>query len=306
MDGATMKKRAFTLVELLVVISIIAILIGILMPALANARASARQLEDSKKGQSLHQGQLTHAAQNDERFVSPSHIDALPHPVHGEQMGFGAPDWELNTTPNMHSAAVMSNLYTPLDMQSPTEASPHVFPAEYNYDLYDPYPADGEDDVLWDPGMRGDLSAGGEGCHFSYASMPLFGERLNREWQAGGHSEYAIFGNRGPKDGDTSQMQDATEHTTYLFHGQPDSWSGNIVFNDNHVDFLNHWLDPKVTFRDHNGQLEDNLFGFHEMDGVVDTYGHDVCLMIVTDLHGADIQSAPDYEDSWDDDTSGP
>ena len=296
-----MKKRAFTLVELLVVISIIAILIGILMPALANARASARQLEDSKKGQSLHQGQLTHAAQNDERFVSPSHIDALPHPVHGEQMGFGAPDWELNTTPNMHSAAVMANLYTPLDMQSPTEASPHVFPAEYNYDLYDPYPADGEDDVLWDPGMRGDLSAGGEGCHFSYSSMPLFGDRFRREWQAGGHSDFAIIGNRGPKHGEHQE-----DHTTYLFHGQPDSWSGNIVFNDNHVDFLNHWLDPKITFRNHHGQIEDNLFMFDCAPdaGICTPYGHDAFMTIITSLYGGDLQNAPLFDDSWDDETA--
>ena len=301
MDDATMKKRAFTLVELLVVISIIAILIGILMPALANARASARQLEDSKKSQSIHQGWLTYAAQNDEKFPSPSHIDAHPHPVHGEQMGFGAPDWEQNTTPNMHSAAVMANLYTPLDMQSPTEASPHVFPAEYNYDVYTPYPADGEDDVLWDDGMRGDLSAGGEGCHFSYSSMPLFGDRFRREWQAGGHSDFAILGNRGPKYGEHQE-----NHTTYLFHGQPDSWSGNIVFNDNHIDFLNHWLNPKVTYRDHNGQIEDNLFMFDCAPdaGICTPYGHDAFMTIITSLYGDDLQTTPLFEDSWDDETA--
>ena len=295
-----MKKRAFTLVELLVVISIIAILIGILMPALANARASARQLEDSKKSQSLHQGWLTYAAQNDEQFPTPSHIDALPHPVHGEQMGFGAPDWELNTTPNMHSAAVMANLYTPLDMQSPTEASPHVYPAEYNYDLYNPYPADGEEDVLWDDGMRGDLSAGGEGCHFSYSSMPLFGDRFRREWQAGGHSDFAILGNRGPKYGEHQE-----NHTTYLFHGQPDSWSGNIVFNDNHIDFLNHWLDPKITFRNHHGQIEDNLFMFDCAPdaGICTPYGHDAFMTIITNIYGGDLQNAPQFDDSWDDET---
>ncbi|MCH2149595.1 MAG: prepilin-type N-terminal cleavage/methylation domain-containing protein, partial [Phycisphaerales bacterium] len=111
-----MKKRAFTLVELLVVISIIAILIGILMPALANARASARQLEDAKKQQSVHQGWLTYAAGNKEDFPMPSHIDTLPHPTLGEQRGFGAPDWQLNTTPFVHSAAIMANLYTPQDL----------------------------------------------------------------------------------------------------------------------------------------------------------------------------------------------
>jgi prepilin-type N-terminal cleavage/methylation domain-containing protein len=301
MDDATMKKRAFTLVELLVVISIIAILIGILMPALANARASARQLEDSKKSQSLHQGWLTYAAQNDGQFPTPSHIDALPHPVHGEQMGFGAPDWELNTTPNMHSAAVMSNLYTPLDMQSPTEASPHVYPAEYDYDSYTPYPADGEEDVLWDDGMRGDLSAGGEGCHFSYSSMPLFGDRFRREWRAGGHSDFAILGNRGPKYGEHQE-----NHTTYLFHGQPDSWSGNIVFNDNHIDFLNHWLDPKITFRNHHGQIEDNLFMFDCAPdaGICTPYGHDAFMTIITNIYGADLQNTPQFDDSWDDETA--
>lgn len=49
-----MKKRAFTLVELLVVISIIALLMGILMPALGRARALAKRVICGTRLKSIH------------------------------------------------------------------------------------------------------------------------------------------------------------------------------------------------------------------------------------------------------------
>ncbi len=66
------NPRAFTLIEFLVVIAIIALLIGILLPALRAARNVARQLVSSTTIRSLGQGQAQYSTDNREFFAGPN------------------------------------------------------------------------------------------------------------------------------------------------------------------------------------------------------------------------------------------
>src|SRR5215213_1824060 len=71
------ERRAFTLVELLVVIGIIAILISVLLPALNNARNKANAVKCSSNMRQIYIFSTMFAAENKGRLPAPALVDDL-------------------------------------------------------------------------------------------------------------------------------------------------------------------------------------------------------------------------------------
>ena len=258
MNRTNHKNKAFTLVELLVVMAIIALLLGLLLPALAKARATARQVKDATQIKQAHAGILSAGADNGGVNPLPgtiNHLGTIPgrHTTgDAAKLGPGG-DERQNNHANLWGALIGRGFITPQILVSPAEVSGLVtVNTQYNMNRINP-----SVDCYWDPidalgagtgslqppitGFRAFLEGsepGVAGCNTSYACMPIDPTiRRGREWRNSGNSQFAIMGNRGIRGGQLSAefYDPATGSVSLKIHGGANEWDGNLCFNDNHM-----------------------------------------------------------------------
>ena len=280
------KSRAFTLVELLVVVAIIAILIGLLLPALASVRASARTATDSTQASQILKAMIIMAQEDaQQRLPTPGRINRLATMSAGtaaEIQGMGDENPLQNTTANLYAACVAKEAFGTDILVGPTEypgsnvvvmgkANSIGLPVDTEYDLTQYNPSA---DKYWDPkfycNLNGNTPPAGQTavCYSSYAHQALFGQRKAISWRAVGDSTRPLLGTRGPRhtnDGPVSAETDPISYAnspTLLLHGSKKEWSGNIVFGDGHFEFLTTMFPTQTQFDCGGSEAssKDNIF----------------------------------------------
>ncbi|MCH2142610.1 MAG: type II secretion system GspH family protein [Phycisphaerales bacterium] len=264
----------FTLVELIVTISIIGILVAIVVPSISGAQRRAREVAERKTLQDIQTSWSTWAAGHNGANPIPGLERRGKVDMDGDGDNSGANDRfisgrgqeqsELNDHAAMLSMCIMNNLLVPDQLITPNEVgSPYAYDS-YNFNVFGGDAVGGADGEIerWDPALRNDIEGTASGiCHNSYAIMPLAGERRRDHWDRAGSSAHGQLSTRGPRDGDETLLLDSN---TARLMARPGAWRGFVVYSDGHSDSLDGFYPEYANFKriidGIERQFPDNIF----------------------------------------------
>ena len=268
-------RTGFTLVELIVTISIIGILVAIVVPAVSGAQRRAREVAERKGLQEVHNGWSTWAAGHkganpipglERRHKVDMDGDGNSNGLNDQYItGRGRENTNLNDHAAMLSMCIMNNLLVPSQLITPNEVGDAYAYNTFNYNVFGGQAEDGEPGELerWDPGFRNDISGTDASgiCHNSYAIIPLAGERRRDHWDRAGSSAHGLLSTRGPMKGDEALLIDSN---TARLMARPGAWRGFLVYADGHSDVLDGFYPEHGNFTQIIGgipqQFPDNIF----------------------------------------------
>lgn len=240
-------RVGFSLIELLVTISIIAVLIAILLPSLRSAKEQARKLQGATQMRGIQQGLFISSQDRKgwypgvERVATLS-VDTFVDESQIKQYAGGG------ASAGSHVSARWCLLYEgeyipPEYGFSPGEIEPERLTP------FDPYAADGSytrDNYLT-----------------SFALPQLIVDPAGTLTAKGRVSEWSdSAGSRAVTVSDrmhSGNNQDVSTHSS-IWNTEPGGWEGAIAFNDNHVEFYNSPEVESTIYGSVQNSLPDNLF----------------------------------------------